>query len=266
MFKSLIVLASLTAASISAPLTELESSLPVLNIQKIEAINNAQSSWKAGYNSRWAGMTLKDAQRQMGVKLNGKKLPVKTFTKEELEAVPATFDSRLQWGNVCPSTKEVRDQGACGSCWAFGASEAMTDRICIASEGKQQYHISAEDLVACCSECGDGCNGGDPGSAWDYFQQTGIVTGGNYNSHQGCLPYTIASCSHHVNGTLPACGNEVDTPRCTMKCVDGENWSSAKHFGASSYAISSDAASIQAEIYKNGPVEGAFTVYDDFPS
>ena len=32
-----------------------------------------------------------------------------------------------QWAN-CSSVKEVRDQAACGSCWAFGAVESMSDR------------------------------------------------------------------------------------------------------------------------------------------
>jgi len=37
-------------------------------------------------------------------------------------------------------------------------------------------------------------------------------------------------------------------------------------FGASSYAVDSSVAAIQKEIMANGPVEGAFTVYADFPS
>ena len=40
-------------------------------------------------------------------------LPVKRIQVGDL---PDTFDAREQWSN-CPIIKEVRDQGACGSCW-----------------------------------------------------------------------------------------------------------------------------------------------------
>lgn len=93
----------------------------------------------------------------------------------------------------------------------------MSDRICIASKGAQNAHISAEDLVgmdfisfnmfilmidifflylACCDECGFGCDGGFPQSAWEYYMNPGLVTGGNYNTKQGCEPYTIPACDH----------------------------------------------------------------------
>jgi len=39
---------------------------------------------------------------------------------------------------------------------AFGAVEAMSDRICIASNGKVNVHVSAEDLLSCCDDCGMG--------------------------------------------------------------------------------------------------------------
>ena len=78
----------------------------------------------------------------------------------DLQDIPASFDARTQWPD-CPSLKEIRDQGHCGSCWAFGAVTAMSDRICIHSKGKTQVHVSSENLLSCCYSCGFGCNGGE---------------------------------------------------------------------------------------------------------
>lgn len=114
-------------------------------------------------------------------------------------SIPDEFDSREQWPN-CPSISEIRDQGSCGSCWAFGATEAMSDRLCIASNGKFKADVSAEDLLSCCRGCGNGCNGGFPGAAWEYWTSDGLVTGGLFGSHKGCQPYPIAPCEHHTTG------------------------------------------------------------------
>lgn len=143
----------------------------------------------------------------MGVKRDNKRfsLPLLRHDLENL-VVPDTFDARTQWPN-CPSISEVRDQGSCGSCWAFGAVEAMSDRYCIASNGKKKVEISAEDLVSCCDSCGMGCDGGYPAAAWQYWVDTGLVTGGLYNSHVGCQPYAIAACEHHTTGKLNPCGD-----------------------------------------------------------
>jgi cathepsin B len=182
--------------------------------------------------------------------------------------LPSDFDSRTKWGSMCPSTKEVRDQASCGSCWAFGAVEAMTDRICIHSQGQQTPHISAQDLLTCCGfTCGQGCNGGYPAAAWSHWKSVGIVTGGNYNTSQGCQPYTIPNCDHHVtSGKYPPCGDIVPTPACSRQCITtyGKTYIQDKHKGSSSYSVPSAPDKIATEIMNNGPVEAAFTVYSDF--
>lgn len=78
------------------------------------------------------------------------------------------------------------DQGSCGSCWAFGAVEAMSDRECIHSKGESHFRYSAEDLVSCCHTCGFGCSGGFPGAAWSYW-----VNGIKMIYCSGCNTYFV---------------------------------------------------------------------------
>lgn len=80
----------------------------------------------------------------------------------DVTELPDDFDARVQWPQ-CPTIGEIRDQGSCGSCWAFGAAEAMSDRVCIHSNGTEHFHFSSEHLVSCCHTCGFGCSGGFPG-------------------------------------------------------------------------------------------------------
>lgn len=239
---------------------------PASNRNLINQINsNPASTWTAGHNSRFRGATLRNAKGLLGVKKNGFKLPEKNITVVDL---PTSFDSRTQWGSICPSVREVRDQSACGSCWAFGAVEAMTDRICIQSNGQKQTHLSAEDMTSCCDFCGMGCDGGDPGSAWQYWSTTGVVDGGNWTATPdgSCSQYSLPPCEHHIpkNHYAPCPANEYPTPNCPTTCANGASFSGSKNVGASAYSISSDPNAIATEIMTNGPVEVAFTVYEDF--
>jgi len=211
-------------------------------------------------------MPMHVVNRLMGTKKSKRTLPVKPRSSAKLH-VPDTFDARTQWEN-CPTISEVRDQAACGSCWAFGAVEAISDRICIASRGKLSVHVSAEDLLTCCDSCGDGCEGGYPEAAWQYWVNSGIVSGSNYTQHSGCQPYKIPPCDHHVTGHYKPCGALAPTPQCEQKCIPGypKTFPQDKHFGSKSYNVPNDVSEIQKEIYTNGPVEAAFTVYKDFLS
>lgn len=54
-----------------------------------------------------------------------------------------------------------------------------------------QTRVSAQDLLTCCTACGDGCNGGDPRLAWAYYYNTGLSTGEGYGDSTYCKSYFL---------------------------------------------------------------------------
>lgn len=82
----------------------------------VEHINSIQTSWRAGINHRFQGLTENQIKRQMGTLEGGPQLPEKFYAVGD---VPDSFDCRNAWDN-CPSLTEIRDQGSCGSCWVGG--------------------------------------------------------------------------------------------------------------------------------------------------
>ncbi|XP_061056751.1 cathepsin B isoform X2 [Eubalaena glacialis] len=203
---------------------------PPLSDELVNFVNKQNTTWKAGHN--FYNVDLSYVKKLCGTFLGGPKLPQRAAFAEGM-ILPESFDAREQWPN-CPTIREIRDQGSCGSCWAFGAVEAISDRLCIRSNGRVSVEVSAEDMLTCCGdECGDGCNGGFPSGAWNFWTKHGLVSGGLYNSHVGCRPYSIPPCEHHVNGSRPPCTGEGDTPKCSKICEPGytPSYKEDKHFG-----------------------------------
>lgn len=231
----------------------------------ILSINNEATTWEAGPNERFADMKLAAVERLMGTLKTPleQKLPERAITPNK--NLPQNFDLREKWPQ-CESIKEIRDQSTCGSCWAFGAAEAMSDRICIASGGKLQTRISTENLLSCCSSCGFGCNGGWPSSAWAYFRTHGLPTGGLYGDKNTCQPYSFPPCDHHVHGKYGPCSSEeFPTPKCSQKCVNEypKSFTEDLWYASESYSVANDEEAIMTELYERGSVEAAFTVYED---
>lgn len=81
----------------------------------VEYINSIKTTWKAGVNTRFQGLSEEQIKWQMGTLLKGgpEAPPSDRVAAKDL---PDNFDARTQWAN-CPSVREVRDQGSCGSCW-----------------------------------------------------------------------------------------------------------------------------------------------------
>lgn len=81
----------------------------------------------------------------------------------------------------------VRDQGQCGSCWAF-ATTANAESVWAISTGSL-LDLSEQLLVDCASGLGYfnmGCNGGNPDSAFKYMINNGQCTDASY-------PYTAVT-------------------------------------------------------------------------
>jgi len=257
---------------------EAELSGPAASDELISAVNAAAgATWTAGRNSRFAGASLGDAKRLLGTLQNrdaASFLPHRP--PERLAELPAEFDWRTDPRAAgCPSLREVRDQANCGSCWALGSVEAMTDRRCIASGGKDRTHLSAQDVTSC-DRLGDmGCNGGIPSTAYTYYQTSGVVSGGNYGDKSGCYSYQLAPCAHHsASGKYPNCTGSVATPKCmSSRCIDdGASFLGSKVHGLGGYSVCgrgsnlSCPAAMQQEIYQHGPITGMFFVHQSFLS
>ncbi|XP_072379739.1 cathepsin B-like [Diabrotica undecimpunctata] len=233
----------------------------------LDLLNNKQSTWVAHRNFD-ENTSIEEIKRLLGAKLRDPNLRnARAFKHSENIQVPDSFDARKHWKECSDVISTIADQSSCGSCWAVAAASAMSDRRCIASNGKLKIPVSAEDLMSCCSSCGNGCHGGDPQRAWEYWQETGISTGGLYGSNQGCRPYSLMPCDHLAyDSRVPCSSLHYATPKCKHTCDNPElNYTSELTFAEGSVNLFNSVEDIKKEILMNGPVEAGFTVYKDFP-
>ncbi|KAL0210987.1 hypothetical protein P9112_009285 [Eukaryota sp. TZLM1-RC] len=197
--------------------------------------SNPTARWVAGFNPRFAGMTAEERRSLLGTRIEFLNLPKKVEVSNDL---PESFDVRQQWPG-CPSYA-IRDQGRCGSCWAFGAAEALSDRFCAAKGMK--VILSPQWLVSC-DKSNMACNGGWLDKVWNFMASTGVV-------EDSCMPYVS--------------GQSGQVPACPSSCKDGSALQMYK--AANAYDVSSNEQSIMTEIQKHGSVEVGFSVYSDFMS
>lgn len=209
----------------------------------VEEINSLNVGWQATVYKQFAEMNLKGAKQMLGsYGAWPKDSPPKVIKQDIVSDIPGSFDARTKWpGSIHP----IRNQEDCGSCWAFGASEALSDRFAIASGNKIDVVLSAQQLVDCDTD-NSGCSGGYPIRAWQYMNEVGLLTVECYG------PYVAQDQNCKFNSTL-------------KQCPSGQGVFQV-YKAANAYAVQREVEAIQSEIMTNGPVEASFSVYSDFYS
>ncbi|KAJ3625007.1 hypothetical protein MTP99_018590 [Tenebrio molitor] len=164
--------------------------------------------------------------------------------------IPKNFDARERWPQ-CESLRNVANQGLCGSCWALSTSLLMTDRLCIASNGTDNFRFSAEELLTCCPSCNERrdspitCeNGGNAAKALIHWVRNGVVSGGSFQSEEGCKPYSKQSFKQ---GKISSCEKICTNSKYTVSYDHDKRYGEEVNFAT-------DIEQIQLEIMTNGPV------------
>jgi len=92
----------------------------------------------------------------------------------EIESLPPSFDWRSQnEGNYMTS---VKDQGICTGCWAFSPVGAVEAQYNIDSHNPNlDLDLSEQQLISCCSDCGDVLMGVLTGLPWGILKTVGLL-------------------------------------------------------------------------------------------
>jgi len=168
------------------------------NLGKILSHNSDVSqTWKMGVNA-FTDMTRSEINAFKGydkVRAHQERANLVTELSWSLGTLPSSIDWRDK--NIMTA---VKDQGNCGSCWAFASTECIESHLALQTGILQE--LSPENLVACVvnsQQCGGtgGCSGATSELAFAYVQQNGIASEWTY-------PYTSYA------GVTPNCS--VSTP------------------------------------------------------
>jgi KDEL-tailed cysteine endopeptidase len=210
------------------------------NVQRIESLNKAVNRpYMLGVN-KFADQT----NEEFTAARNGYRglcSPSKaTFRYENVSAVPSSMDWRKK-GAVTP----IKDQGQCGSCWAFSAVASM-EGVTQLKTG-QLVSLSEQELVDCDTKGVDqGCAGGLMDDAFNFIlQNKGLAAETTY-------PYTATDgkCNTKKEASHAAqiSGHE-DVPANSEAAL-------LKAVASQPVSVAIDASGFDFQFYKSGVFTG----------
>jgi len=159
------------------------------------------------------------------------------------KAIPDELDYRTT-GKVSP----IKDQGQCGSCWAFSTVAFMESQNLI--NGKKQATYAEQQLVDCdTASTNQGCNGGLMHTALQYFQSKGAEDDTNY-------PYTASddTCAYNKKFVIA----HVSDVKCYENVDDDTIKQYLNDVGPLSIAVAAD----DFQSYDSGVLDCSYTQLD----
>merc|ERR1719247_1212522 len=136
------------------------------------ALHNSDNSHKStvGHN-QFSDWTEAEYKRLLGYK-------GKQTNNEEAEILDTSnLADSMDWrsrGAVTP----VKNQGQCGSCWAFSSTGAIEGSMFLSTGTLKSY--SEQQLVDCSKNGNQGCNGGLMDYAFEYIEQNPLQLEADY--------------------------------------------------------------------------------------
>jgi len=130
---------------------------------------------------------------------------------------------------------EIRDQGKCGSCWAFSTASIISDKCCL--KGNDHGWLSVQEMLSCTSGTG-GCDGSGRQDGFNYAAENGLVP-------DSCYPYS---------GSVS---------KCEKSCQDGKSWDDS-HVCKCKNVRTCKGEDGMIACLKDGPIQAGMTVYKDF--
>jgi cathepsin L len=184
--------------------------------------NAGNHTWTAGINE-FSDLTREEFWLQNTCLFNAK-----AFKPEVENWVSNQVGDSQDWRDKKAVTP-VKNQGSCGSCWAFSTTGTL-EGWNVAVGGKSLINLSEQQLVDCSGSTGNqGCNGGMPDRAMKYFAQAGgACTESDY-------PYTARggackkTCKPAVTTKGPKTGKGADTLKSALGqqpvsvCIDASS-------------------------------------------
>jgi len=168
---------------------------------KSVVVGNKQhgDEWESGLND-FSDMTQEEKHMHLGLNMS-MKAEVEEVEVEERDALSlAPRASDMDWRSQGKVTG-IKNQGSCGSCWAFSAVGAVETNYAIAT-GRRKQFAEQEYLDCTYASSRDGCKGGWYYDAWNYSKRSGrLATAANakYTGKDGYCSY-----ARKANGLMAA--------------------------------------------------------------